>query len=157
MRNQIILFLRSDEEIFSAKQIFYRAAVGAEILVYKNVADYLIEAKTRFDSPLLCLTDSIRFIGPLVSDFKERGDSENLPPILLLCDDIDPEELQDAYAAGIAGFIPSPLKLELNLRRMQNYFDLLQIPLQVWPYCHIPTLSEDTPEDLDSNIWWELH
>lgn len=154
MDKQIILLLQSDEDIFTAKHIFFRADTTLDILTYSALSDYRASHEARDDQPLFYLIDDINIATPLSQILKE---TQKKAPIFLLDNDCDSDQLVSAYQNGLAGYIPKPLKLELNLRRLQNYFDLMQIPLQVWPYCHIPSFGEETEGTFDANFWWELH
>ncbi len=54
-------------------------------------------------------------------------------PVIILTAQPDEKRIARAYALGAAGFIHKPLNLPQNLQKLQNYLDLLQLPLRVWP------------------------
>ncbi|MCA9735082.1 MAG: hypothetical protein H6696_20055 [Deferribacteres bacterium] len=157
MEKQIILLLHSNDDIFTAKQLFFRADDTLEILNFKRVAQYIKFSKVNEERPLFFLTDSLEQGTELGSLLRKHSTDGMHPPIFLLEDDIDSDQLAAAFEMGVAGFIPKPLQLELNLQRLQNLFDLLQIPMHIWPHRNAPAFDEAHQDTYDANIWWELH
>lgn len=150
MVNQILLILQADADIFIIKQLLLRADSQLEIPAYHLAGAFEKNGQERDENILCCLTDQLS-----TSEILRRHKIDS--PILLVNADISQEELQEAYNSGVAGYLPGPLNMEPNMRRLQNYFDLLQIPLQVWPYCNIPNFDTSSPEETTPLIWWELH
>lgn len=52
-------------------------------------------------------------------------------PVLLLTSCMQDEPIRRAYQLGAFGYIGKPISLPANLHKLQNYLDLLQIPISL--------------------------
>lgn len=142
-RLHVLMLEGREDQAFVAKQCLLRSHPEIELAVVHSADAALQHLKHTDTRPDLILVDAdtdwqaaFRFIESLKSI---QGAVPT--PVLLLAENIDEEHLRQAYRAGAAGYIPRPLNLPVNLRRLQNYLDMLQVPLTVWPYGHIPSVD----------------
>ena len=132
----------NDDHAFLAKQALIRASRSAEVYTFPNgraALNWLDEQKGADEFPNLILMDldmpeldGLEFL-KIYHDHYSRMDS----PVILLTSSMNEKDVREAYRLGAAGYIAKPLNLSHNLRKLQNYLDMLQIPLTVWPCSQI--------------------
>lgn len=140
---ETVLVIEDDaDHAFLVKHALLRAAGFLSVRVFSSGKDALKWLEKAEIVPAFCLLD-FHMPGMNAVAFLEHLWKKNLPrfPVLLLSASTTEEELQQAYEAGVAGYLAKPLGTPENLQRLQNYLDLLQIPLRVWPYANVPSQS----------------
>lgn len=141
---KILIIEPHDEHRFLAKQCLLRAAPEIEVEICESGDQAMQRLVHDAGWPDIILLDidlpdrsGLTFIQQVKQTFPNK-----LTPILLLTDGMDEALLREAYRAGAAGYIEKPMNVPRNLQKLQNYLDMLQIPLTVWPYSHIPPVQE---------------
>ncbi len=136
----ILLVEDNDDHAFLAKQTLLRSGTPVSIHTARNGGEALQWLRNSGETPLLVLLD-LEMPGSDGIDFLTRLRAEQpqfSAPVFLLTAEMDEEKIQQVFRLGVAGYVPKPIHRADNLKRLQNYFDLLEIPMRVWPYCNIP-------------------
>ncbi len=138
---RVMLLEDNDDHAFIAKQCLLRSPTPIELEVFANGREALEHLESHLQMPELMLLDldmpemdGLSFLQQLQ---KLLGRASL--PVILLTSNMNEEKIRQAYQLGAAGFVSKPLSAPQNLQKLQNYLDLLQIPLTIWPYSHIPS------------------
>lgn len=137
---KLFIFDRNENDLFLAKHMFLSAAPGISIAGFSGERAAIRWLRAQKSSPHLFLlgtddralagSSAVKQVLPVLLQYRM--------PVFLITAHITEELLLEVYARGVAGYIPKPLNAALNLKRLQSYFTLLQIPLAVWPYAVLP-------------------
>ncbi len=136
----VLLVEDNDDHAFLAKQTLLRSGTPVSIHSARNSREALRWLCETAIVPLFVLLD-LDMPGGDGLDFLQQIRTtmpEFSAPVFLLTAEMSEDRIQQVYRLGIAGYIPKPVHDAGNLKRLQNYFDLLAIPMRVWPYCNIP-------------------
>lgn len=132
-----ILLLEDDEDqAFLTQKTLSRAVPPSQIRLFRDGAAALKWLALTESRVVFCLLDLHMPGLPGEGFLRKLKNIEHTGafPVILLTSAMNEAEIRAAYEAGAAGYIPKPLSAEHNLQRLQNYLDLLQIKIAVWPY-----------------------
>ncbi len=140
-RIQVMLLEDNDDHAFIAKQCLLRSATPLDIEIFPDGREAFEYLETHLEMPALVLLDldmpgmdGLAFLRELQTLM-----GRTTIPVILLTSSMNEQKIRQAYQLGAAGFVNKPLSAPQNLQKLQNYLDLLQIPITVWPYGHIPS------------------
>ncbi|MDQ7051415.1 MAG: response regulator [candidate division KSB1 bacterium] len=136
---RVMLVEDNDDHAFIAKQCLLRSTTAIDIEVFPEGREALEHLESHMEMPALVLLDldlpgmdGLSFLRELRTLL-----GRTTIPVILLTSSMDEQKIRQAYQFGAAGFVNKPLSAPQNLQKLQNYLDLLQIPITVWPYGHI--------------------